>query len=313
MSETEAGRPEEKAPESATDQAAVNPERNDSTSGTGLQVQLVPFYEDQIEAVQTPDGEVHAVPKRICENIGVNWKTQFRKLQRDPIYSMVMMTIETKEGPRETCVIPIAKVAFWVSGIQSNKVAPEVREKMKLYREECADVLDRHFRGDGVRTEDVRATGFPVNPEEFARIIGKTIAESMREQLVPLSNTAKSALSGVADLDRRVTSLEEKATLRPVEEEPYMTVYAYCQDRQIKTNKETNRLHTTRLKTIIERDNLNIVPRLIKIKDSLWPLYHWPVSFLDRYFSHDKNRDLAMRNRRIFLFGKPLDRSQAQK
>lgn len=305
MSETEAGGPEGKAPESATDQATVHPEEKSTTSGTGLQVQMVPFHEDQIEAVQTPDGEVHAVPKRICENIGVNWKTQFRKLLRDPIYSMVMMTIETKEGPRETCVIPIAKVAFWVSGIQSNKVSPEVREKMKLYREECATVLDRHFRGRSSHQEPWAGSS--------AAEIGAEVAKAMLPIVCLLKEADTKLARDVGDLNERVAKLESKAVYESIKDEPYMTVFGYCQDRQIKTNKETNRLHTVRLKAIIEREHLDVVPRLIKIDASSWPLYHWPVSFLDRYFSHEKNRDLASRNRRIFLFGKQFDRAKAAK
>lgn len=111
-----------------------------------IQKAEIQFHEDTIEAIRDEDGHEYAVPKRICDNLGVDWKTQFRKLSADPFWGMVIMTMPSSGGVQETCVIPVNRVAAWLFTIKPSKVKPELAEKVRLYREECADVLDAYFR-----------------------------------------------------------------------------------------------------------------------------------------------------------------------
>jgi 5-methylcytosine-specific restriction endonuclease McrA len=52
--------------------------------------------------------------------------------------------------------LPLKYLPLWLAGIQTKRVRADIRTKLLLYQEECADVLARYFLGDGV----------VVNPQE---------------------------------------------------------------------------------------------------------------------------------------------------
>jgi site-specific DNA recombinase len=53
-------------------------------------------------------------------------------------------------GTREAILLPLRYLPLWLAGIQTKRVRPEIRQKLLLYQEECAEVLFRYFLGDGV-------------------------------------------------------------------------------------------------------------------------------------------------------------------
>lgn len=110
------------------------------------EIVIVPFHGDVLTAIEAADSEYVAL-RPICERLGLDWKSQHRKLAADPkLWSVVMMTMETPAGPRESTCIPRNRTAAWLLSITPAKVKPELREALSLYRTEAADVLDRHFR-----------------------------------------------------------------------------------------------------------------------------------------------------------------------
>ena len=77
---------------------------------------------------------------------------------------------------QETCVIPFSRVSAWLFTISPNKVAPELAEKVRLYREECADVLDRHFRGKVQSAATIDPAAFV---EELRRMVSEEVARAI--------------------------------------------------------------------------------------------------------------------------------------
>lgn len=106
----------------------------------------VPFHGETIITIETPDG-VYVPAKPLCERFQLDWSAQFRRLNRDQRrWSIAMMAMETGAGARETCCIPLRKVAGWLASIELARVKPEAREALTLYQNEADEVLDRHFR-----------------------------------------------------------------------------------------------------------------------------------------------------------------------
>ena len=59
------------------------------------------------------DGKVHAVIKRVCESLGVDLRTQLRKLKPHAWALMVNLTINDALGrPRETACIPLRALSY---------------------------------------------------------------------------------------------------------------------------------------------------------------------------------------------------------
>jgi len=92
------------------------------------------------------NGQPYTPMKTIVENMGLDWKTQHRKLSANPQrWGMVIMTIPTLGDMQEALCMPLRKLFGWLSTISPNKVKPELREKIIFYQNECDDVLWEHW------------------------------------------------------------------------------------------------------------------------------------------------------------------------
>jgi len=91
----------------------------------------------------TPDKYI--VVKDICEAIGIEYRRQYKKLKTDPSYEAKLLKVQTRGGVQEVFCIPLDKLNGWLFSINPNKVKPEVREKLVVYKKECFRVLHEHF------------------------------------------------------------------------------------------------------------------------------------------------------------------------
>ncbi|MFZ6709776.1 phage antirepressor N-terminal domain-containing protein [Undibacterium sp. TC9W] len=120
------------------------------------QIISVDFHKDKLQLIDK-DNEPMVPMKPIVENMGLDWSTQRRKLAADKErWGMVIMTIPSQGGDQETVCLPIRKIASWLMTISPNKVAPELRDKITLYQNECDDVLWDHWSKGGKKTGAVQ-------------------------------------------------------------------------------------------------------------------------------------------------------------
>lgn len=118
------------------------------------QLQPIPFHQDTIFVIDQ-DGQPFVPLRPICENLGLDWASQYRKLtSREKRWSVVMLTTVAGDGKqREMLCIPIEKTTGWLFSIDSDKVNPDLKEKVEMYQEECGKVLWNYW-----------ANGKAVNP-----------------------------------------------------------------------------------------------------------------------------------------------------
>lgn len=105
---------------------------------------LVPvdFKSNQIEVIEETQS---IVIKDICENIGLDFSRQYRKLISDESYESKLIKVQTKGGLQEVFTIPLSKLNGWLFSINPNKVKPEVKQKLIEYKKECFNVLNNYF------------------------------------------------------------------------------------------------------------------------------------------------------------------------
>jgi hypothetical protein len=112
-------------------------------------VESVFFHRDEIP-VTTVDGIHYVAMRPICTNIGLDWKSQYNRLNRDPVLStcVVIMTTQLPGDiqSREVVFLPVDYFHGWLFGISANAVKPELRDKIIRYQRECYAVLAGHFR-----------------------------------------------------------------------------------------------------------------------------------------------------------------------
>lgn len=101
-----------------------------------------------IMAVQQ-DGKEWASPNHICEALGIDWKSQHRKLNTKNWACMVKMTMQVSGQNRELVMIDRRTLTMWLATIDAGRVAPEHREALEAYQAEAADALDAYFHAGG--------------------------------------------------------------------------------------------------------------------------------------------------------------------
>ncbi|MBN6773709.1 phage antirepressor N-terminal domain-containing protein [Pseudomonas granadensis] len=121
-----------------------------------MQTQLmsVPFHGDTIVLVGK-EHEPYVAMRPIVENMGLGWSAQRIKIAER--FDSTVSEIDTvaEDGRiRGMICLPLRKLPAWLYSISANKVAPELRDKVIQYQEDCDDVLwDYWTKGSAVRIE----------------------------------------------------------------------------------------------------------------------------------------------------------------
>jgi hypothetical protein len=110
------------------------------------QPQTIFFHNTQLSIVEH-NNQPYVPMKLVVEGMGLDWKSQHRKLVSNPRWGMVKMTIPSSGGIQEMLCIPLRKLFGWFNSISANKVKPECKEAVIKYQEECDDVLWSHWTG----------------------------------------------------------------------------------------------------------------------------------------------------------------------
>lgn len=101
----------------------------------------VSFHGDTIFCT-TYQNQPYTAMKPIIENMGLDWRSQQRKLTGcAERWGIVIMTIPSSGGNQETLCMPVRKLPAFLNTINPKKVRPELRERIELYQAESDDVL----------------------------------------------------------------------------------------------------------------------------------------------------------------------------
>ncbi|WP_225775926.1 phage antirepressor N-terminal domain-containing protein [Pseudomonas sp. Marseille-Q5115] len=117
------------------------------------QLMAVPFHGDNVVLVGQ-DNEPYVAMKPIVTNLGLAWSPQRTKLSEKfaPVVTEIVTTGGDGKQYEMTC-LPLRKLPAWLYSINPNKVAPELREKIVCYQEECDEVLWQYWtKGQANRT-----------------------------------------------------------------------------------------------------------------------------------------------------------------
>src|SRR5437867_3499501 len=108
-----------------------------------LPQRIVPFYGDELVAVQLPDGTIYVPLGRLCANLELDQQGQARRIQRHAVLKegLETLTIQTPGGPQTVQCLKLTLLPLWLSGAQAGRITDaELREKLIHYQHEAADV-----------------------------------------------------------------------------------------------------------------------------------------------------------------------------
>lgn len=123
-----------------------------------ISTQIISFNHQSLVTFKQ-NGTHYTAMKPICENIGLDWKSQYSRMKRDDVLNstMVIITIVAEDGKkREMICLPIEYLNGWLFGIDINRCNPEIRDTLIKYKKECYQALhDYWFNGKAERKTTV--------------------------------------------------------------------------------------------------------------------------------------------------------------
>ncbi len=118
---------------------------------TGAQLIESDFYGDRLTVVIV-DGDAYVPLRPITENLGLAWRGQLARTNRDPVFEEQIKKIKMKAADgkqRDMLCLALEQLPGWLTGIQPARVREELREKLHLYRKRAFSVLwDSVKRGE---------------------------------------------------------------------------------------------------------------------------------------------------------------------
>lgn len=111
----------------------------------------VTFYDDELIAIQEPNsGAIYVPLTRLCDNLGIQRYRQVQRIRQHPVLQrgLETLTIDSGGGLQEAQCLRIDMIPLWLSGVNANRVKPEIRDKLIRYQTEVADVLWQAFKHD---------------------------------------------------------------------------------------------------------------------------------------------------------------------
>ncbi|HIG9268409.1 TPA: phage antirepressor N-terminal domain-containing protein [Klebsiella pneumoniae] len=117
----------------------------------------VPFYGNSLFVVEH-NGEAYTPMKPIVEGMGLDWKSQHKKISQRFYKGMVEITIPSVGGIQSMICLALRKLAAWLNSISPNKVRPEIRDNVIRYQEECDDVLYDYWTKGEVKNPRKKTT-----------------------------------------------------------------------------------------------------------------------------------------------------------
>ena len=103
--------------------------------------------------VVTHKGEPYAPIKPIVEDMGLDWRSQATKLRNNKErWGVAMITTPSTSGEQQCTCMPVRKLPAFFASINPNKVRPELRDRIRLYQDECDDALWNYWtKGQATR------------------------------------------------------------------------------------------------------------------------------------------------------------------
>ncbi|TWH63852.1 P22-like antirepressor protein [Azomonas agilis] len=115
---------------------------------SNTQLATVEFHGQALTVITSQKGEHLVAMKPICTAIGLDWKSQYNRIQRNQVLKegMVIMTTPSEGGEQETLCLPLDYLNGWLFGVDTNRVKPEIRPRLIQYQRECFHVLAAYFQ-----------------------------------------------------------------------------------------------------------------------------------------------------------------------
>ena len=115
-----------------------------------MQEIVMPFDGNRVEVIKDEQGNAWVSVRSVCLGIGVDNKTQRRKIENNPTFSWGHMTSTGPDGKNYSMFcISLSHLNLWLGSINPSRTQEPMRSSLIAYQHECAEVLFKHFMPRG--------------------------------------------------------------------------------------------------------------------------------------------------------------------
>lgn len=118
------------------------------------QLQTIQFHNQSLVTF-AQNGVRYTAMKPICDNIGLEWGSQYNRIKRDEVLAQgaVMISMPSQGGEQQTLCLPIQYLNGWLFGIDTKRVKPEIRETLITYKKECYQALHDYWHNKAEKAQ----------------------------------------------------------------------------------------------------------------------------------------------------------------
>lgn len=117
----------------------------------------VELYGDEVTAVRLPDGQIYVSLSHMCEALGVNRASQMKRIQRNGVLAEAYQRCAILTHHRGRQVVGVLRadmVPLWLTGISTNAVKDEIRDKLANLQRNAARILWEAFQAGELTLDD---------------------------------------------------------------------------------------------------------------------------------------------------------------
>ncbi|TKI02882.1 hypothetical protein FCN80_23505 [Martelella alba] len=127
------------------------------------------------------NGTEFVAMRPIVEGIGLNWKTQYRKLtSQKEKFGCGHMTIPSSGGPQQMLCMPLRKLNGWLFSINPAKVKIAIRERLVAYQEECFKALHDYWVNGFAARKPLPLSEAEIEAHDISRFDAVTFVEASK-------------------------------------------------------------------------------------------------------------------------------------
>lgn len=135
-----------------------------------MEVPTIPFHEDSVQSVQV-GGKPYVVFRPLVESIGLDYKSQHRKLSGASWATMVKMTTVGSNGSqREMTAINLKTLTMWLATIDEDRVNEASRPLVVAYQDEVAEAVKAYW----LKEEAPKPQTTESKPQDFSEVISES-------------------------------------------------------------------------------------------------------------------------------------------
>lgn len=187
----------------------------------------IDFYGDEIAGVIIEEGgerRIYVPVRPICDYLGLSWSGQRERMMRDEVLAESVRFVRvtrtnSKGGDPELLCLPLDYLPGWMFGVSANRVKPELKERITLYKRECYRRLWDAFKHEILpATTDLTPAPPAASGAQLAYELATAVQNLAREQMDMeqrlggridrMAHWAKGVVTRLDDLDVRLGDLE---------------------------------------------------------------------------------------------------------